>query len=211
MKNKIIAWICIVCGIAIMAVPFFYHLRGKDRTDKLISQFEQQLEDSGYEENEERVEQEEKTEQKKKISEEDETILSGQNVIGIIKIDSIDIRYPIVEGSDSESIAYAIGHMSETAGIGKKGNCVLCGHNGSRNGTFFINLNQIAIGDNVQILDSAGREHIYKVCETYIVDPDDDTVKSHTDDEILTLLTCANWGTQRFICRCIPVDTGKGG
>ena len=26
-----------------------------------------------------------------------------------------------------------------------------------------------------------------------------------TDEEILTLLTCANKGTKRFVCRCIPV------
>lgn len=46
--------------------------------------------------------------------------------------------------------------MSETVGIGEKVNCVLCGHNGNRNGTFFINLNQISIDEEVKILNKEG-------------------------------------------------------
>ena len=45
MKKKIIAGICIVLGIAIMVVPFYYHFHGQQETDKLMEQFEQSLED----------------------------------------------------------------------------------------------------------------------------------------------------------------------
>lgn len=95
--------------------------------------------------------------------------------------------------------------MTETAGLGEKGNCVLCGHNGSRNGTFFTNLNQLSAGDKVKITDKKGEVHMYKVADTCIIGPYDNTVKKQTDEEILTLLTCANKGTKRFVCRCIPV------
>ena len=95
--------------------------------------------------------------------------------------------------------------MSETAGIGEKGNCVLCGHNGSRNGTFFTNLNQISISDEVKILDKKGEWHRYEVKETFIIGPRDNSVKNQSGEEILTLLTCANRGTQRFICVCTPI------
>ena len=77
------------------------------------------------------------------LSKEDAALLSEEDVIGIIEIEAIDIRYSVLEGVGDSQIRYAIGHMTETAGLGEKGNCVLCGHNGSRNGTFFTNLNQL--------------------------------------------------------------------
>ena len=114
-------------------------------------------------------------------------------------------KSPISEGAGNSQIRYAIGHMTETAGLGEKGNCVLCGHNGSRNGTFFTNLNQLSAGDKVKITDKRGEVHIYEVADTSVIDPYDNTVKNQSDEEILTLLTCANKGTKRFVCRCIPV------
>lgn len=206
MKKKIIAGICIVLGIAIMVVPFYYHFHGQQETDKLMEQFEQSLEDDEDESEEEVADV---SEEGASISEEDAALLSEQEVIGIIEIETLDLKYPIVEGADSKSIAYAIGHMSETAGIGEKGNCVLCGHNGSRNGTFFTNLNQISIGDEVKIFDKKGDWHRYEVKETFIIGPRDNSVKNQSGEEILTLLTCANSGTQRFICVCTPIKAGE--
>ena len=37
-----------------------------------------------------------------------------------------------MEGTTSKVLNAGIGHIEETAGIGESGNCVLCGHNGSR-------------------------------------------------------------------------------
>ena len=45
----------------------------------------------------------------------------------------------------------------------------------------------------------------YEVADTCIIGPYDNTVKNQSDEEILTLLTCANKGTKRFVCHCIPV------
>ena len=56
----------------------------------------------------------------------------------------------------------------QTADIGESGNCVLCGHNGSRYGTFFTPLSQISIGDEVMITDKNGLKHIYEVRESFL-------------------------------------------
>lgn len=109
-----------------------------------------------------------------------------------------------MEGAGNSQIRYAIGHMTETAGLGEKGNCVLCGHNGSRNRTFFTNLNQLSAGDRVKVTDKKGEVHMYEVADTSVIGPYDNTVKNQSDEEILTLLTCANKGTKRFVCRCVP-------
>ena len=56
----------------------------------------------------------------------------------------------------------------------------------------------------VKITDKKGEVHMYEVADTCIIGPHDNTVKNQSDEEILTLLTCANKGTKRFVCRCVP-------
>ena len=105
----------------------FWRTTGEKQANQLINQFEQTLEDDSDEETE------------------DEAILKEGGVIGIIEIPSIDIRYPVIEGTGVAVLNAGIGHIPETARIGESGNCVLCGHNGSRYGTFFTPLNQISM------------------------------------------------------------------
>ena len=206
MRRKVIAGICIVAGIALLAVPFFYKMHGKSETDKLLKEFEQILEEDAYEEE---VRQEIWEGDKASGSEEDTPLFLEENVIGIIEIEAIDIRLPIVEGTSSKDIAYAIGHMSETAPIGEMGNCVLAGHNGSRNGVFFTNLNQLVLGDKVKLIERNGEVHLYEVADMFIIGPYDNEVKAQGEEEILTLLTCAENGTKRYIVRCILVGEGE--
>lgn len=214
MKRKIIAGICITVGIALMAVPFYYHFHGQHETDRLIKQFEDNMEDdddgTDGKTKEEKKEVLQTKEKSVTDSKETEAFSAGEEVVGIIEIDAIGIRYPIVEGCKSKDIAYAIGHMPDTAGIGEKGNCVLCGHNGSRNGSFFTKLNQVKKGEQVRLLDTSGKEHLYKVSETFIIRPYDNSVKEQTENEILTLLTCAEHGSKRYICKCEPIKEGVG-
>ena len=142
-------------------------------------------------------------EEQTSISEEDEAILKEGGVIGIIEIPGLDIRYPVMEGTTSKVLNAGIGHIEETAGIGESGNCVLCGHNGSRYGTFFTPLSQISIGEEVMITDKNGLKHIYEVTEPEVVNPYDNSIKTQGDEKELTLFTCSQKGTMRFVVRCI--------
>ena len=194
--RKVVVGLLITAGIAIMAVPFFWRTTGEKQTNQLINQFEQTLEDDRNEET--GVEEEQAS-----ISKEDEAILEEGGVIGIIEIPSIDIRYPVMEGTGADVLNAGIGHMPETVGIGESGNCVLCGHNGSRYGTFFTPLNQISIGDNVTVIDKNGQTHIYEVTDTEVVNPYDNSIKTQGTEKELTLFTCSQKGTMRFVVRCI--------
>ncbi len=193
--RKVVAGLLITAGIAIMAVPFFWRTTGEKQTEQLISEFERTLEDDQDEKKD--VEEEQTS-----ISKEDEAILEEGYVIGIIEIPSIDIRYPVMEGTGSAVLNAGIGHIPETAGIGESGNCVLCGHNGSRYGTFFTPLNQISIGDVVTIIDKKGQAHIYEVTETEVVNPYDNSIKTQGEGKELTLFTCSQKGTMRFVVKC---------
>ena len=193
--RKVVAGLLVIAGIAIMAVPFFWRTTGEKQTEQLIREFEQTLEDDYDEETD--VE-----EKQTSISKADEAILEEGDVIGIIEIPSIDIRYPVMEGTGSVVLNAGIGHIPETAGIGESGNSVLCGHNGSRYGTFFTPLNQISIGDVVTIIDKKGQAHIYEVTETEVVNPYDNSIKTQGEEKELTLFTCSQKGTMRFVVKC---------
>ena len=179
MIRKILAAILITAGLAAMSVPLFYHFYGNHKTDELIEQFEQNLEQEQTEDDEKEGEKEkEETDTKAPISEEDAALLSSGDVVGLIEIEALELKYPIVEGADSKQLAYGIGHIPDTAAIGNKGNCVLAGHRGSRYGTYFKYLNKLVQGDMVKITDKEGNVYQYEVVSSEVVGPYDNSVKA---------------------------------
>ena len=206
--RKILAAIFITAGLAAMSVPLFYHFYGNQKTNELMEQFEQnveqeRIEDDEKEEERERENETEAEDTEASISEADAALFSSGNVIGLIEIEALDLKYPIVEGADSKQLAYGIGHISDTAAVGSTGNCVLAGHRGSRYGTYFKYLNRLSEGDTVKITDKGGNIHQYEVVSWEVVGPYDNSVKAQGTETELTLLTCENSGTMRLIYHCI--------
>ena len=202
--RKILAAIFIVAGLAAMSVPLFYHFYGNHKTNELIEQFEQNMEQEHKEDGEKEEEKETEAEDTKaSISEEDAALRSSGDVIGLIEIEALELKYPIVEGADSKQLAYGIGHIPGTAAIGSIGNCVLAGHRGSRYGTYFKYLGRLSAGDTVKVMDKEGNVYLYEVVSWEVVGPYDNSVKAQGIETELTLLTCENSGTMRLIYHCI--------
>lgn len=191
-KRKLLAALLVGIGLFLIALPLVLKYGGEHEAEMLMEKFE------------ERIEGDDEEEEPSSADKEKDALLSEEGVIGIIEIQSIGIRYPIIEGAGNAALNKGIGHEPDTAGIGEKGNCVLCGHNGSRHGTFFTPLSQVNIGDEVKVMDSTGENHLYEIAETKVIDPYDTSIKARGEEEILTLFTCANKGTRRFVCVCIP-------
>ncbi len=202
--RKILAAVFITAGLAAMSVPLFYHFYGNHKTNELIGQFEQNIEQE-HKEDGEKEEEEERSEEDTKapISEEDAALLSSGDVIGLIEIEALELKYPIVEGADSKQLAYGIGHIPDTAAVGSIGNCVLAGHRGSRYGTYFKYLNRLSEGDTVKVMDKEGNVYLYEVVSSEVVGPYDNSVKAQGEETELTLLTCENSGTMRLIYHCV--------
>ena len=206
MTRKILAAVFITAGLAAMSVPLFYHFYRSHKTDGLIEQFEKSVEQEHMEDDEKEEEKKTETEAadtKAPVNEADTALLSSGDVIGLIEIEALELKYPIVEGADSKQLAYGIGHISDTAAVGSKGNCVLAGHRGSRYGTYFKYLNKLSEGDMVKITDKDGNIHQYEVVSWKVVEPYDNSVKAQGTETELTLLTCENSGTMRLIYHCI--------
>lgn len=195
--KKRIHIIFIILGIALMTVPLFFDLHDRKQAEKYIERLEEGTESEI---------QETKTENRKKEKQKSNKEKASENLpveaVGIIEIPDLDIRYPIFEGTEETQLSVGIGHLPESAGLLAKGNCVLAGHNGSRRGKFFTELSSIGIGSEVRITNKDKVTHTYKVEEIGIVGPYNESIRKESEDECLTLFTCANHGTQRFYCRC---------
>lgn len=180
----------ILVGIAIAAVPFFQRMQEQQRAGWYINQ----IEEDGNEESE-------KTgSYKKEVSPH-----LAEEASGIVEIPDLNIRYPVFEGTGTAQLNEGIGHMESTEPLCGKGNCVLAGHNGSRRGTFFTGLGSIRMGAEVKLTTKAGLTHRYTVEEMRVVNPYEEWVTAESDTEVLTLFTCAEHGTRRFACKCVPV------
>ncbi|MCI8484503.1 MAG: class D sortase [Lachnospiraceae bacterium] len=205
MIRKILAAIFIMAGLAAMSVPFFYYFYGNQKSAELIKQFEQSAEQAYRKDG--------KKEEKRENEAEDEcakipghfkdvSLLSSGDVIGLIEIEALDLKYPIVEGTDSKQLAHGIGHIPNTAAIGEKGNCVLAGHRGSRYGAYFKYLNRLSQGNIIKITDKEGNVYQYEVISWEVVEPYDNSVKAQGEEKKLTLITCENSGTMRLVYHC---------
>ncbi|MFG6395577.1 MAG: class D sortase [Lachnospiraceae bacterium] len=192
-KNKK-AEIMFLAGIAILAVPFFLNIAEQSRTNNYIESFMEGINED--------TEKHNKKKNTKKVSGKETQEQAG--AIAILEIPSLDLKYPVFEGTDAEQLREGIGHMAGTARIFGKGNCVLAGHNGSSRGIYFTNLGNIKTGAEVKLTNKKKKTHIYKVTETKTVYPyDDNYVAGQTEDETLTLFTCAENGSKRFVVKCI--------
>lgn len=115
---------------------------------------------------------------------------ASQVVLGVIKIDKIKVKYPIVEGAAAANLKVAIGHIPGTAVLGQTGNCALAGHRNYTFGRFFNRLDELEKGDIISI-STKKEEFKYKVYEKLVVKPDDvSVIKGSKEDTVLTLITC---------------------
>ena len=136
------------------------------------------------------------------------TIKSLPDAIGTIRIDKIDVYLPVAEGVDLATLKFALGHMPETADLGEVGNAVVAGHRSHSFGTYFNRLDEIVIGDEIEV-QANGNTYTYEVYEVLVVEPDDLSVlRSSSDHQVLTLITCTPLytSTHRLIVHAVVQD-----
>jgi sortase A len=122
-------------------------------------------------------------------------------MLGVIEINKIGLKLPILQGATQENLKYGTGHLSGTALPGSEGNSAIAAHRSRSFGKMFNRLNEISVDDEIIVKDR-NRTYIYKVYRTDIVTPDNLSVlESRKDEKILTLITCdpVDTATHRLI------------
>lgn len=116
----------------------------------------------------------------------------------VIEISALHIKAPILEGTDQETIAKAVGHFPETGGFGT-GNYCLAGHSSTIYKEYFNNLKGAESGMEINLYDTEKNRYIYTVSETRIVEPNETWVLDDFGDNRITIITCTDDGSQRLV------------
>ncbi|MBM6839794.1 sortase, partial [Clostridium saudiense] len=75
--------------------------------------------------------------------------INGYTPIAIIEIPSIKLSQALVEGISDDVLKYFLGHFTDSAAPGEKGNFAVAGHRVSDYTDAFINLYKVKAGDEV--------------------------------------------------------------
>jgi sortase A len=111
-----------------------------------------------------------------------------------------------------ETVADAAGHHRGSADPGEAGNCVLSAHSSDSGGAVFRGLDDLMVGDLVQLVAFDKSEYIYRVSTVLTLDEvgaTQDEKREHArwldaaDEPVLTLVTCwPPWSyTHRIVVR----------
>ncbi|EGO8595119.1 class A sortase [Enterococcus faecalis] len=111
------------------------------------------------------------------------------DILGTIRIASIGLEMPILEGDSFEKMLYGACTVLSKQTMGK-GNYTLAAHNAGVDGLMFSSLENVAVGETITLQDRSGHVYNYKVKEQRHVNMTDTSILNLTRKPTLTLITC---------------------
>lgn len=117
--------------------------------------------------------------------------------VGRIRIPAIGLDETVRSGVAMSVIDRGVAHWSGTARPGESGNVVLAGHRTTKTRPF-RNLDKLDIGDLVFMTDGTGFDVIYRVTDTFVVDPKDLWITYDGPGSTVTMFACHPAGSARF-------------
>lgn len=111
------------------------------------------------------------------------------DILGTIRIASIGLEMPILEGDSFEKMLYGACTVLPKQTMGK-GNYTLAAHNAGVDGLMFSSLGNVAVGETITLQDRSGHVYNYKVKKQRHVNMTDTSILNLTRKPTLTLITC---------------------
>ena len=125
----------------------------------------------------------------------------GYKVEVIIEIPKINIKYPIIDHTNEETMKVSITKFWGPQ-ANEIGNYTVAGHN-NKDGTMFGKTKYLQIGDKIKLTNLKNETIEYGVFKIYSIDPDDvscvESVESGTRE--ITLITCTNGHKNRLVTK----------
>ena len=133
---------------------------------------------------------------KKMFTDNDSKIKLTDSMLGVLKIDDIDIQEPIFQDVTEINLINGVATAQEPSTLDAQ-NVVIAGHSVQGVGIRFNNLNKIKMSTKVQII-SKDKLRTYEVSRIYDVMPTQVEILDQHEgkDKILTLFTCDNYNPQ---------------
>ena len=130
----------------------------------------------------------------------------GYKVEGIIEIPKINIKYPIIDHTNEETMKVCITKFWGPQ-ANEIGNYTIAGHN-NKDGTMFGKTKYLQIGDRLKLTNLKNETVEYEIFKIYSIDPDDVSCVESVDAETreITLITCTNGHKNRLITKARQIQ-----
>lgn len=125
----------------------------------------------------------------------------GYKIEGIIEIPKINIKYPIIDHTNEETMKVSITKFWGPQ-ANEIGNYTVAGHN-NKDGTMFGKTKYLQIGDKIKLTNLKNETIEYEIFKIYSIDPDNvscvESVENGTRE--ITLITCTNGHKNRLVTK----------
>ncbi|MDM0719913.1 class D sortase [Clostridium perfringens] len=194
-----------IIGVILVAVSLFFDFKAKNIQENLIKEYEERTKENNTNEiaedngiiTEKSQEQTSNTYQNK-VNKNNNSATNNDGVIATLKISSINLKVPVVNGE--ENLNYVVAKYRNSPNFGENGNTILAGHNNMA-GSIFKNLYKVKIGEIVEV-QKDNEIFKYKITEREIVEPNDPSLLAQDlSKKEITLITCTNRAKQRLILK----------
>lgn len=132
----------------------------------------------------------------------------GYKIEGIIEIPKINIKYPIIDHTNEETMKVSITKFWGPQ-ANEIGNYTVAGHN-NKDGTMFGKTKYLQIGDKIKLTNLKNETIEYEIFKIYSIDPDDvscvESVENGTRE--ITLITCTNGHKNRLVTKARQIKYG---
>ncbi|MCX0356277.1 class D sortase [Clostridium perfringens] len=189
-----------IIGAILVAVSLFFDFKSKSIQKDLIKEYEERTEEKKLNEiaEDNEVITDKLHEQSSNTYKNNNSATNNPGTIGILKISSINLKAPIVNGE--ENLNYVVAKYKNSPNFGENGNTILAAHNNMK-GSIFRNLYKVKIGDTVEVKKD-NEVFKYKITQREIVEPNDPSLLTQDlSKQEITLITCTNRAKQRLILK----------
>lgn len=125
----------------------------------------------------------------------------GYKIEGIIEIPKINIKYPIIDHTNEETMKVSITKFWGPQ-ANEIGNYTVAGHN-NKDGTMFGKTKYLQIGDKIKLTNLKNETIEYEIFKIYSIDPDDVSCVESVENgsREITLITCTNGHKNRLVTK----------
>ncbi|GAA4865156.1 hypothetical protein GCM10023310_50820 [Paenibacillus vulneris] len=206
--KKIISAACIVVGIAVMAYPTVNDRYESYKQQQILEQWQESLQYLDQAGSDPEPEQEPVTVslpapvplstdmvevQPAPLKAEPTPVplsIGQKNVEGVLKIDKIDLKLPIIKNATAANLKLSVASMANTGKPGEIGNYAIAGHRNLTYGKNFNRLDEVTEGDLIEV-DTGSKQYRYKVeSKQYVLPEEVWVLKGNGKDRQITLITC---------------------
>ena len=212
-KQNIILFLFLLVGLSILNYPFLSQWVNRRSESQAVESYEKQI-DVLEEEKKRAIKQEAEAYNKELLekqtgvsdgfsvkSKRDDRYerilnLSGDGIMGVLRIPKIQVHLPIYHGTSAKVLEEGVGHLygSSFPTGGEGTHSVFSSHRGLPSKTLFTDLDQLKEGD-LFFLDILGEKMAYRVEEILTVEPEEtEALEIIPGKDYVTLVTCTPYG-----------------